>query len=114
MILFVQLLQIGSMLAPAAVNLQNNTMNGSAVQLLEDARSLNQLSNPKPLRPGQVSPDVMPGQQVPDFSAPSVAGEGQSQVPGLFELNGIPIQQCSSGLPCWDQLRYAAGVRGLN
>ena len=114
MILFVHLLQIGSMLAPAAVNLQNNTMNGSALQLLEEARSLNQLSNPKPLRPGQVSPDVMSGQQAPDFSAPSVAGEGQSQVPGLFELNGIPIQQCTSGLPCWDQLRYAAGLRGLN
>ena len=111
MILFVQLLQIGSMLAPAAVGLQGNTMNGSAVQLLEEARSLNQLSNPKPMRPGQVTPDVMSGQQVPGLSAPSVAGEGQSQVPGLFELNCIPIQQCSSGLPCWDQLRYAAGMR---
>ena len=102
------------MLAPAAVNLQNNTMNGSAVQLLEDARSLNQLSNPKPLRPGQVSPDVMPGHSTPAVSVPAVEGPVQSQQVGLFELNGIPIQQCSSGLPCWDQLRYAAGVRGLN
>ena len=111
MILFVQLLQIGSMLAPAAVGLQGNTMNGSAVQLLEDARSLNQLSNPKPLRPGQVSPAVMSGQATPALSAPSAAGPGQGQMSGLFELNGIPIQQCSSGLPCWDQLRYAAGMR---
>ena len=111
MILFVQLLQIGSMLAPATVNLQNNTMNGSAVQLLEDARSLNQLSNPQPLRPGQVTPDVMPGVQSSALSNPSVAGPAQAQARGLFELNGIPIQQCSSGLPCWDQLRYAAGIR---
>ena len=111
MILFVQLLQIGSMLAPAAVGLQGNTMNGSAVQLLEDARSLNQLSNPKPLRPGQVSPDVMSGQASPTFLAPAVVAPAQGQVVGLFELNGIPIQQCSSGLPCWDQLRYAAGMR---
>ena len=111
MILFVQLLQIGSMLAPAAVGLQGNTMNGSAVQLLEDARSLNQLSNPRPLRPGQVSPDVMSGQSTPALSVPAVAGPRQSQQVGLFELNGIPIQQCTSGLPCWDQLRYAAGMR---
>ena len=111
MILFVQLLQIGSMLAPAAVGLQGNTMNGSAVQLLEDARSLNQLSNPQPLRPGQVTPNVMPAQQAPALGAPTAAGPGQSQMLGLFELNGIPIQQCSSGLPCWDQLRYAAGMR---
>ena len=111
MILFVQLLQIGSMLAPASVGLQGNTMNGSAVQLLEDARSLNQLSNPKPLRPGQVSSDVMPGVQAPSLSSPSVAGPDQSAQAGLFELNGLPIQQCSSGLPCWDQLRYAAGMR---
>ena len=111
MILFVQLLQIGAMLAPAAVGLQSNTMNGSAVQLLEDARSLNQLSNPKPLRPGQVSSDVMSGQSTPVLSAPAVAGPKQSQQVGLFELNGIPIQQCTSGLPCWDQLRYAAGMR---
>ena len=99
------------MLAPAAVGLQGNTMNGSAVQLLEDARSLNQLSNPRPLRPGQVSPDVISGQSIPALSAPAVAGPRQSQQVGLFELNGIPIQQCTSGLPCWDQLRYAAGMR---
>ena len=111
MILFVQLLQIGSMLAPAAVNLQNNTMNGSAVQLLEDARSLNQLSNPKPMRPGQVSPDVMPGRQAAALSSPSLVGPDQAAQAGLFELNGMPIQQCTSGLPCWDQLRYAAGMR---
>ena len=111
MILFVQLLQIGSMLAPAAVGLQGNTMNGSAVQLLEDARSLNQLSNQKRLRPGQVSPDVMSGRATPTFSAPSLVAPAQGQALGLFELNGIPIQQCSSGLPCWDQLRYAAGLR---
>ena len=110
MILFVQLLQIGSMLAPAAVGLQGNTMNGSAVQVLEDARSLNQLSNPKPLLPGQVTPDVMGAPPSDATTAPSAAVSSQIPTLGLFEVNGQPIELCSSRLPCWDQLEKAAGM----
>ena len=97
------------MLAPAAVGLQGNTMNGSAVQVLEDARSLEQLANPTPLKPGVVSPNVVSTSQEIGSEAPELqAGSFDSDY--LFELNGYPIQLCTSGLPCWDQLEKAAGM----
>ena len=80
---------------------------GSAVQVLQDAQSLRNVSSQSPLTPGQVQPTW----QAPKPTASKNAARLQmlgSEI--LFSVNGHGIQLCSSGLPCFWQLRRSMGL----
>ena len=84
-----------------------STGSGNALQVLQDAQSLRNISSQSPLTPGQVQPTW----QAPKPTATNNAAPLQmlgSEV--LFSVNGHGIQLCSSGLPCFWQLRRSMGL----
>ena len=84
-----------------------DAVSGNAVQVLQDAQSLRNVSSQSPLTPGEVQPTWQaPKPTATNNSAPlQMLG---SEV--LFSVNGHGIQLCSSGLPCFWQLRRSMGL----
>ena len=93
--------------SPVGAQMLLDAATGSAVQVLQDAQSLRNVSSQSPLTPGQVQPTW----QAPKPTAIKNAAPLQmlgSEI--LFSVNGHGIQLCSSGLPCFWQLRRSMGL----
>ena len=80
---------------------------GSAVQVLQDAQSLRNVSSQSPLTPGEVQPTWQSPKPTATKNAAPLQMLG-SEI--LFSVNGHGIQLCSSGLPCFWQLRRSMGL----
>ncbi len=80
---------------------------GSALQVLQDAQSLRYVSSQSPLTPGEVQPTWQAPKPTVNNKAAPLQMLG-SEV--LFSVNGHGIQFCSSGLPCFWQLRRSMGL----
>ena len=92
---------------PVGAQMLLDAATGSAVQVLQDAQSLRNVSSQSPLTPGEVQPTW----QAPKSTAIKNAAPLQmlgSEI--LFSVNGHGIQLCSSGLPCFWQLRRSMGL----
>ena len=85
-----------------------STGSGNALQLLQDAQSLRNISNQSPLTPGQIQPTRQPTKPTANNKAAPLQMLG-SEV--LFSVNAHGIQLCSSRLPCLWQMRRAMGLR---
>ena len=93
--------------SPVGAQMLLDAATGNAVQVLQDAQSLRNVSSQSPLTPGQVQPTW----QAPKPTATKNAAPLQmlgSEI--LFSVNGHGIQLCSSGLPCFWQLRRSMGL----
>ena len=102
---FVLLSALGS---PVGAQMLLDATTANAVQVLQDAQSLRNISSQSPLTPGE----VLPTWQAPKPTANIYAAPLQmlgSEV--LFSVNGHGIQLCSSGMACMYQMRRAMGVR---
>ena len=101
------LLLLSGLGSPVGAQMLLDAATGSAVQVLQDAQSLRNVSSQSPLTPGQVQPTW----QAPKPTAIKNAAPLQmlgSEI--LFSVNGHGIQLCSSGLPCFWQLRRSMGL----
>ena len=105
--LYSALLLLTGLGSPVGAQMLLDAATGSAVQVLQDAQSLRNISSQSPLTPGQVQPTW----QAPKPTAIKNAAPLQmlgSEI--LFSVNGHGIQLCSSGLPCFWQLRRSMGL----
>ena len=105
--LYSALLLLTGLGSPVGAQMLLDAATGSAVQVLQDAQSLRNVSSQSPLTPGEVQPTW----QAPKPTATKNAAPLQmlgSEI--LFSVNGHGIQLCSSGLPCFWQLRRSMGL----
>ncbi|WP_353089804.1 hypothetical protein [Synechococcus lacustris] len=105
--LYSALLLLSALGSPVGAQMLLDAATGSAVQVLQDAQSLRNVSSQSPLTPGEVQPTW----QAPKPTATKNAAPLQmlgSEI--LFSVNGHGIQLCSSGLPCFWQLRRSMGL----
>ena len=105
--LYSALLLLSGLGSPVGAQMLLDAATGSAVQVLQDAQSLRNVSSQSPLTPGEVQPTW----QAPKPTATKNAAPLQmlgSEI--LFSVNGHGIQLCSSGLPCFWQLRRSMGL----
>ena len=105
--LYSALLLLTGLGSPVGAQMLLDAATGSAVQVLQDAQSLRNVSSQSPLTPGEVQPTW----QAPKPTATKNAARLQmlgSEI--LFSVNGHGIQLCSSGLPCFWQLRRSMGL----
>ena len=105
--LYSALVLLSALGSPVVAQMLLDAATGSAVQVLQDAQSLRNVSSQSPLTPGEVQPTW----QAPKPTATKNAAPLQmlgSEV--LFSVNGHGIQLCSSGLPCFWQLRRSMGL----
>ena len=105
--LYSALLLLSGLGSPVGAQMLLDAATGSAVQVLQDAQSLRNISSQSPLTPGEVQPTWQaPKPTATNNSAPlQMLG---SEI--LFSVNGHGIQLCSSGLPCFWQLRRSMGL----
>ena len=105
--LYSALLSLSALGSPVGAQMLLDAATGSAVQVLQDAQSLRNVSSQSPLTPGEVQPTWQaPKPTATNNSAPlQMLG---SEI--LFSVNGHGIQLCSSGLPCFWQLRRSMGL----
>ena len=105
--LYSALVLLSALGSPVNAQILLDAATGSAVQVLQDAQSLRNVSSQSPLTPGEVQPTWQaPKPTATNNSAPlQMLG---SEV--LFSVNGHGIQLCSSGLPCFWQLRRSMGL----
>ena len=101
---FLLLLALGS---PVGAQMLLNAATGSSVQILQDAQSLRNVSSQSPLTPGEVQPTWQAPKPTTTNNAAPLQMLG-SEI--LFSVNGHGIQLCSSGLPCFWQLRRSMGL----
>ena len=101
------LLLLSGLGSPVGAQMLLDAATGNAVQVLQDAQSLRNISSQSPLTPGEVQPTWQaPKPTATNNSAPlQMLG---SEI--LFSVNGHGIQLCSSGLPCFWQLRRSMGL----
>lgn len=83
------------------------TGSGNALQLLQDAKSLRNQATQSPLLPAQVNLNSQSSNSTIIKRVPASVIQG---APVLFSVNGHGIQLCSSGLPCFWQLRRSMGL----
>ena len=105
--LYSALVLLSDLGSPVSAQILLDAATGNAVQVLQDAQSLRNISSQSPLTPGQVQPTW----QAPKPTASKNAAPLQmlgSEI--LFSVNGHGIQLCSSGLPCFWQLRRSMGL----
>ena len=105
--LYSALLLLSGLGSPVGSQMLLDAAPGSAVQVLQDAQSLRNISSQSPLTPGEVQPTW----QAPKPTA--INNSAPLQMLGseiLFSVNGHGIQLCSSGLPCFWQLRRSMGL----
>ena len=105
--LYSALVLLSALGSPVSAQILLDAATGNAVQVLQDAQSLRNISSQSPLTPGQVQPTW----QAPKPTATKNAAPFQmlgSEI--LFSVNGHGIQLCSSGLPCFWQLRRSMGL----
>ena len=105
--LYSALVLLSALGSPVSAQILLDAATGNAVQVLQDAQSLRNISSQSPLTPGQVQPTW----QAPKPTASKNAAPLQmlgSEI--LFSVNGHGIQLCSSGLPCFWQLRRSMGL----
>ena len=84
-----------------------STGSGNALQLLQDAKYLRNQATQSPLLPAQVQLNSQSSNSTIVKRAPASVIQGASV---LFSVNGHGIQLCSSGLPCFWQLRRSMGL----
>ena len=101
---FVLLSALGS---PVGAQMLLEATTANAVQVLQDAQSLRNISSQSPLTPGEVKPTWQAPKPTANNNAAPLQMLG-SEV--LFSVNGHGIQLCSSGLPCFWQLRRSMGL----
>ena len=94
--------------SPVGAQMLLDATTGNAVQVLQDAQSLRNVSSQSPLTPGQVQPTWQAPKPTTTNNAAPLQMLG-SEI--LFSVNGHGIQLCSSGMACMYQMRRAMGVR---
>ena len=105
--LYSALVLLSALGSPVGAQMLLDAATGNAVQVLQDAQSFRNVSSQSPLTPGEVQPTW----QAPKPTASKNAAPLQmlgSEI--LFSVNGHGIQLCSSGLPCFWQLRRSMGL----
>ena len=105
--LYSALLLLSALGSPVGAQMLLDAATGSAVQVLQDAQSLRNVSSQSPLTPGEVQPTWQSPKPTAIKNAAPLQMLG-SEI--LFSVNGHGIQLCSSGLPCFWQLRRSMGL----
>ena len=105
--LYSALLLLSALGSPVGSQMLLDAAPGSAVQVLQDAQSLRNVSSQSPLTPGEVQPTWQAPKPTTTNNAAPLQMLG-SEI--LFSVNGHGIQLCSSGLPCFWQLRRSMGL----
>ena len=105
--LYSALVLLSALGSPVGAQMLLDAATGSAVQVLQDAQSLRNISSQSPLTPGEVLPTWQAPKPTANINAAPLQMLG-SEV--LFSVNGHGIQLCSSGLPCFWQLRRSMGL----
>ena len=106
--LYSALVLLSALGSPVGAQMLLDAATGNAVQVLQDAQSLRNVSSQSPLTPGEVQPTWQSPKPTASKNAAPLQMLG-SEI--LFSVNGHGIQLCSSGMACMYQMRRAMGVR---